>query len=313
MRKTPERIAFVKTGWGTHYAGEIIVGRHGHIDSFEEAHEKFNFQPSIDGKYYGYLPPIGKAFRAPQPKEPEDWLVIFVAAKNGTGSLTVVGWYENANFYYEYESRPEYAAGAPFPTDNDGNHFSYCISASEAYLIPSEDRDMIVSGAHFKRTPIVYVKGGEKEDPWRDELAEQALSLINTYKNEKATSSNKAAFPDAEHRKKVEEAAVKIAVEYLEAMSFQVTDRQKDNCGYDLLAQRTEKTPKELHIEVKGTSSSTKRFFISQQEYSYMSNPKWRLLLVTGALDKPEVHLLNQKQVNKMFSFSPLSWAVTEK
>ena len=38
-----DKIAFVKTGWATSYDGDQVVGRHEHIESYDEAHEKFNF------------------------------------------------------------------------------------------------------------------------------------------------------------------------------------------------------------------------------------------------------------------------------
>lgn len=112
-----ERIAFVKTGWSENYIGDPVVGRHAHIWDYEEAHERLNFSHAHDGHYYGYLPPIGRYHRPPQPKVPEGWLVIFVVARNGNGPLTVVGWYENAKFQREYTPRPEYEAGIDFETD----------------------------------------------------------------------------------------------------------------------------------------------------------------------------------------------------
>ena len=49
---------------------------------------------------------MGRNKRPPQPKESENWLVIFVAARDGNGPLTVVGWYDNASFENEYTDSP---------------------------------------------------------------------------------------------------------------------------------------------------------------------------------------------------------------
>ncbi|AJQ95515.1 DUF3883 domain-containing protein [Gynuella sunshinyii] len=303
-----ERIAFVKTGWSEEYAGGPVVGRHAHISEFEEAHERFNFLQAPTQKFYAYLPPIGRNFRPPQPKETNGWLVIFVSARNGNGPLTVVGWYENALFEREYQERPEYDSGNDFETDVDGNNYVYCVRATTAHLIPVANRRIVVSGDHFKRTPIIYARGNGQDDEWRQELAVIAEEIVADSGLEDLPELRPIFnFPDAEHRKKVEQAAIEKAIKYLKGKKYKVTDRQKDNCGYDLLAKR-KSMPNELHIEVKGTSYDEMRFFMSRNEKQYMPNPKWRLVIVTSALDNPKVSILTASEVHKTFEFSALSW-----
>lgn len=303
-----DRIAFVKTGWSEEYAGGSVVGRHAHISEFEEAHERFNFLQAPTQQFYAYLPPIGRNFRPPQPQETNDWLVIFVSARNGNGPLTVVGWYEHAIFEREYQERPEYESDNDFETDVDGNNYIYCVSAATAQLISEENRSIVVSGDHFKRTPIIYARGNGQDDDWRDDLAILAEEIIgNSELKNKTRSRPTFNYPDSEHRNKVEKAAINKAIEYLKKKKYNITDRQKDNCGYDLLAKR-KKNPNELHVEVKGTSVHEERFFMSRNERQYMPNPKWRLLVVTNALDKPKVSVLTASEVEKTFQFNALSW-----
>ena len=114
-------------------------------------------------------------------------------------------------------------------------------------------------------------------------------------------------FPDQRHRSKVEEAAIKEAVEYLKFKGYEIMDKQNDNCGYDLLATRRRK-PHELHVEVKGTSGSNPQFFISRNEKKHMLNSEWRIVIVTNALDSPVVSLLTKRQVESMFLISPFAW-----
>ena len=303
-----DRIAFVKTGWSEKYAGGKVVGRHAYISEFGDAHEQFNFQEAPDKRFYACIPPIGRKFQPPQPQEANDWLIIFVSARNGNGPLTVVGWYEQATFECEYQERPEYESGHDFETDVDDNNYVYCISSSSAQLIPVENRNTTVPGGHFRRTPIIYARGNGQDDEWREELAILAEEIVG---NPELRSTNNTRppfnFPDQEHRNAVEKAAIEKAIEYLKAKKYKITDRQKDNCGYDLLAKR-KRSPNEIHVEVKGTSLQEQRFFMSRNERQYMPNPKWRLLFVTNALDKPKVSLLTASKVEKMFQFNALLW-----
>ena len=217
------RIAFVKTGWSEKYAGGPVVGRHAHISEFEEAHERFNFLQSPTQQYYAYLPPIGPNFRPPQPQETNDWLVIFVSARNGNGPLTVVGWYEHAIFEREYQERPEYESDKDFETDVDGKNYVYCVRAGAAQLISEENRSIVVSGDHFKRTPIIYARGNGQDDDWRDELAVLAEEIIaNSDLKNKTRSRPTINFPDSEHRNKVEKAAINKAIEYLKKKKYKI-------------------------------------------------------------------------------------------
>lgn len=305
-----DRIALVKTGWSEQYQGGAVLGRYAHITEFNEAHERFNFLKHSDGYFYGYLPPIGKKEHPPQPKVNVGWLLIFVSAKNGHGPLTVVGWYENATLLEEYAERPEYSTSEDFETDVHGNKYGYCLSANTGHLIPAASRIHTVSGEHFKRSPILYVRGNGKNESWRNELAIFAETIVAELPKDEDFPP-KLSFPDPEKRKRVELAAIESAKKFL-SNEYRVTDRQKENCGYDLLA-RHKKTEEELHVEVKGTSCANMHFYMSRNEYLYMPSPKWRLLMVTDALTKPKVTLLNTADVRRAFIFDSFAWEATAK
>ena len=307
------RIAYVKTGWSDTYQGGAVFGRHDYITEYEDAHERFNFLPGPDGRYYGYIPPIGKKYRPPQPEKSDGWLIIFVAAERGQGPLTVVGWYDHAQLEDEYQDRPEYGANVEFETDVEDVKFMYCIVSDSATLIPTADRTITISGKHFRRSPIVYVRGTESKDTWRTELAKFAVKMVKTSERvfQKAGMPS-VNFPDAKHRKKVEKAAINAVRTLLGRKGYNIRDRQKDYCGYDLLATR-KRQPKELHIEVKGTSTSEMQFFMTENERNYMNNPKWRLAIVTSALTRPNVNMLNANQTQRAFNFSPIAWSARKK
>lgn len=299
-----DRIAFVKTGWATDYQGDDVVGRHAHIGEYAEAHERFNFRRAPDGRFYGYIPPMGEHEASPKPKNPDGWLLIFVAARNGNGPLTVVGYYENASFERGYVDRPEYDFG-DFELDVHENRYSYCFSADKATLIPLHMRQITVSSDHFRRSPVIYVQGTDKNDAWRQEFAELALDIVN---NPPVDDTEQPAFkfPDPARRKAVEKAAINHAIATFEA-DYRITDRQADCCGYDLLLIHRE-TSEEIHLEVKGTGGDVMHFFLTRNEQKYVSNPRWRLFMVTSALEHPEGTLMDIDEVAEVFDLVPFAW-----
>ena len=249
-----ERIAYVKTGWSEEYAGGKVSGQHGYLNN-REGHEKYNFLREPDNTYYGYIPPIGKYRRPPQPKVKEDWLIIFLAKKEKVTGLHIVGWYKAATFEPDYKSRPEHNSESNFPTDK-GDKFKYCLSAHKAHLIlPTSGRIKIDHGGKLGSTPIAYVRGNGHKEPWREELAKKAEQIIASKDPYNPHDASGLLFPDQEFRKKVEKAAIDEATHYLESENYKISDRQKDNCGYDLLATRKKNLSDELHVEVKGTKS----------------------------------------------------------
>lgn len=117
-----------------------------------------------------------------------------------------------------------------------------------------------------------------------------------------------SSLPDQEKKKKVEVSAINFVTLYYENLGFIVTDQQKDNCGYDLLVEKANEV---LKIEVKGTSSSEKRFFLSRNERAKSADPLWRLAIVINALLAPELEILNTTQMESRFNFEALSWECT--
>ncbi|MCP8687157.1 DUF3883 domain-containing protein [Marinobacterium sedimentorum] len=306
-----ERIALVKTGWSDDYQGGIVVGRHSHINDYEEAGESFNFRQCKDGRYYAYIPPIGKNERSPQPREKYGWLILFVSARKGSGPLTVVGWYRNAIIHDEYIPRPEYDLEDDFPVNKDDEPFTYCISSDEAYMIPTSDRRHTITGGRIKRSPIMYLRGNGADDPWREGGAELAEAIVHEQAELLANNPPTLVFPDADVRKRIEKSAVDAVIKQLSG-EYSIADRQKDNCGYDLLA-RHKKNGDELHIEVKGTSRDHPHFYMTRNEHRYMRHPQWRLGMVTNALEDPEVAILNAREVSRVFELEPFAWEAVAK
>ncbi|MFQ5709377.1 MAG: protein NO VEIN domain-containing protein [bacterium] len=310
INRSFEKIVFVKTGWADYYSGDPIIGRHDYIGKFNDAHEKFNFLQAPDKKYYASIPPIGENYSVPQPVDKEGWLIIFVSAYEGKGRLVAVGYYLNARFESQLQFRPEYELQNPFETDVQGNKYSYCITSDEAYLIPKSERNFEVDGKHFRRSPIIYARGVNKDGNWRNEYASLAEQIYGHYSTKEIPNNSgepSLRFPDQEHRKKVEKASVDFVKKNLKVLGYVIEDKQKLKCGYDLLAKRDMESS-ELHIEVKGTSGTEPHFYLSKNEKNYIPNPKWRLAIVINALNNPSYELLTKEQLDKRFHLIPIAW-----
>jgi hypothetical protein len=309
-----KKIAFAKTGWSDFYQGGPVLGRFEYIREYEEAHEKFNFLQTPDGNYCGYVPPIGSTWSVPKPTVPGGWLVVFVSARDGKGPLTVVGWYEDATFAPEYLARPEYETDDPFETDARGQQFLYCISARRGYLIPPDQRSVSISGAHFRRSPILYVRGSGRREPWREDLAQVAEDVVRQFGGSSASERGKfrgqLPVTTPEHRAAVEKAAVDHVRRHLRSNGYKVINRESEKCGYDLLAKRS-RAPAELHVEVKGTSLDGARFYMTRNEMAYRAHPNWRLALVTSVLSHPKLRMLKAQQVESAFVFEPVTWVAS--
>ncbi len=113
---------------------------------------------------------------------------------------------------------------------------------------------------------------------------------------------------DVEARRKVELAAIETVTLYYKHKDYTVHDFQKDNCGYDLLVKKGKRI---LKIEVKGTSSTEQRFFLSRNERSNSVDPLWRLAIVTEALSAPKLEIMKTETMESRFNFDPMCWECT--
>ncbi|SDJ98439.1 protein of unknown function [Billgrantia gudaonensis] len=186
-----------------------------------------------------------------------------------------------------------------------------------------------------KAVPL-YIKQGANAWAYRGEYRPTAFSrdaaVIEDYRKHRSTESiagilfleevdGSADFQgrggwstDPETRKAVEEAAVLRVMTYLEHLNppFEVRDRQKDNCGYDLLAIRGKEA---LRVEVKGTAGTKPAFCLTRNERAASVHPAWLLAVVTDALsDEPSEPLFfTADEMNSRFDLEPYGWRATPK
>ena len=54
-----DKILFAKIGWAPNYEGEDCTGDFGEPNETDSWDERFNFLPGPNGRYYGYVLPMG--------------------------------------------------------------------------------------------------------------------------------------------------------------------------------------------------------------------------------------------------------------
>jgi hypothetical protein len=163
----------------------------------------------------------------------------------------------------------------------------------------------------------VYYMGVFMPYPWpftaarRNAIVSDAANLIASFAA--VVSGNKShtgagnVGPWARPDPKVERAAVRFITSRLERENYQVQNRERVSCGYDLYAKRGRN---ELHVEVKGCTDDVQRFFLTRNEWNTSrTDPHWRLIVVNRALTKPSASVyLTRSDMARRFGFEPVQW-----
>lgn len=153
--------------------------------------------------------------------------------------------------------------------------------------------------AHASRNPNCSLSDGGAKAPAK-------ISQGRTSMREPVVEVHSGRFPDPESRERVERGAVDHVTADFTARGYQVTSVESENLGYDLVARRGKE---EQHLEVKGTSGKTARFFLSRNERGCgAQDGAWRLALVTDALNTPTMEVYPYSKVEDLFQLSPLAW-----
>ena len=317
-----KKVLYVKFGWSDYYRGGPVNGNFEGLKWMGGA-ERFNFRRASDRNYYCYISHYGEQPIVPgkklAPKEQKGWTVICLSRHPDKTGIHIVGWYENATLLAPEIAHPDHDDWWPTAT-----YVPYVISATKAYLVPPEKRTQPFSHPAVRQAKYAWLRGPKAKATSNNKQVLALLSeRINALKDSDGAILNPGEknLPDhggsesdplggygtAEHRKRVEKAAVEIARRKLKSQGYSCKSVESQNCGYDLLATRG-RNPAELHVEVKGTSSSEQRFFLTPNEFGYQrSNQKhWRLALVTSALASNAVcKIFNQREFKKKFECEP--------
>ncbi|MFT3820147.1 MAG: DUF3883 domain-containing protein [Rubrivivax sp.] len=138
----------------------------------------------------------------------------------------------------------------------------------------------------------------------------ETLSRMESTAEEPEVEISGGGFANPETRKQIEGAAVDYVIRHLESFGYKWHDRQKDRCGYDVLATRDNEI---LYIEVKGTDSSVPRFFITRRERIFsQGHTNWQLWVVCQARSLPKLLRFSASDMEQMFDFDALAWECTK-
>jgi hypothetical protein len=256
-------------------------------------HEICNFT-DVHGQLFGYVQPPGKQIDitrlgADNKQDSISGVIVVWTAtrpKALGGGTAVVGWYRDATVYRDYQRHKS------IPADLEVNGVDgYWIKASSktSHLIENVD-------ARSFDIPR-QVKGGMgQSNVWYADSVEASTlvkQILNYVENSGANSKGRArkrATPDQERNVLVEKAAVAACRAHYEALNYIVTSVEKDNLGWDLVANLGRV---KLRIEVKGLSGTSFSVELTPNEYLAFSEQAadYRLAVVIDALSKPHLSL----------------------
>ena len=175
----------------------------------------------------------------------------------------------------------------------------------------SEDYRKLIFYRMNDKSPFTYAGLGVPSPHFETERPARIDWVFNNADHPHIPSNNrKRAAPDQETKEKIEQAAIEYVWVHYEENGYTITDRQKDNCGYDLLAS---KEGSDIHLEVKGTASKKKRFYISRNERNNSIHPNWRLALVVNVFGEPKMSLYTKDEMESLFQMDALSWECNER
>lgn len=320
-----KKVLWVKFGWSDYYRGGPVDGNFSWLVENKEqknagrGHEAFNFNPGPDGTYYCYVPPQAKKY-APSHHDPDGWTVICLAKRPKHSGIHVVGWYEDATLHGEWRDPPESLIKKRGDAVHPAYDWSYCITSKTAYFIPPEYRTMPFSDASVRQGKYSFLEGPDVDandsktrvlkilegrlkvmtplaikNPNDGMLSDLELDPIDPLKG----------FGTPEHRQKVEKAAECAVIKYYKAKGYTYERVTHLPCGHDFVFTNGGLV---LHVEVKGTASSSPQFFLTRNEHAkgLQSNPAWRLAMVTSALSAtPDIIEYDAAELNRAFDLEP--------
>jgi hypothetical protein len=295
------RIIFLNVGWMKSYrglAGDSIVGGGSFVRERGYGFEIFNFLPH-QGYMYGYAQVkgsinIARLGASRKDNSVNDTLAVWVA-RSPSGGAFIVGWYNPATVYRQYQPAPE-GSGREYK----GEELGYHVKAREEHcvLLPVDHRVFRIPRGvpgGMGQSNIWYA-----DQPENSSFREDVLGFVTRRRippsKQFRPKKGRSWQPDPHRCQKVEGRAIDLVVEHYTRLGYAVDSVEKDNVGWDLEAELRDKL---LRLEVKGLSHNTVSIELTPNEYDKMKQhrPSYRICVVTNAL--------SNEPTLQVFSFSP--------
>lgn len=302
-------MVFLRIGWMDYYRGQsasdTISGGGSYVDEQGYGHEIYNFK-QYEGHFYGYVRPprggldewtfpqinIGRLGGTSKDEEVSGALAIWVAKHPDTHESCIVGWYQNATVYRQFQQSPP-ESNRTYNGEDMG--FYFLAKTEDSVLLPRDERLFTIpTGGKGKlgQSNIWYA-----DDP--DVHGDFRSMVVNFIGNRKLPpripGGGGGRQPDPLLRQKVEKAAIEKTTTHYGGIGYQVDSVEKDNVGWDLEAVSGQIM---LRLEVKGLSGTELCVELTPNEYSKMRayRKSYRICVVTSALSNPRLDV---------FAYSP--------
>ena len=295
------RFVFVRVGWMQYYrvitpGDERPIGGGGY-NKGEVGHEICNFLP-LRGKLYGYYQPqmwadqtdLERIDSSASAEEKLENTTIIWIARRPSGGQQIVGWYRKATVYRTLG--PE-VAGRP-----DGIEDYRCATdEGQGTLIPVSAREFQIPHGKggFGQANICYPlnsDGTRKEAEWIfkalcyangngggnlvESPTDEALeTVVKELEAAEEGRGGQGFGGTAKDRAAIEKRGMEAATEFFEDKDYHVDDVSKKQ-PYDL---HCTKGSKELRVEVKATTNTADKVFITQREALHAMNPEFQRAL----------------------------------
>lgn len=308
VQSTNLRVLFSRIGYMKYYTGsqaddEKPVGG-GKYNETNTGHEIYNFK-DVEGSVFGYIQPYLKKKNITHSTinlekiEPgftgdsiDNVLVIFFSTLPGEGGQVIVGWYQHATVYRNYQKASNKL---------QRNNYSYNLEAQtyNCTLLPPYSREHQIAGKGLPKAGrpgqanAFYITEGKKLKS--DEWIQDAIEYVSQYdgenlldegtvdieiqragvqvaENERARAKGQAFNSSVKARKAIENHSMKKARKYFEKeLDYTFLRDTSSNYSYDL---EFEKNGKKLYVEVKGTQSDGKSVFLTRNEVLHTNKNK---------------------------------------
>ncbi|MCB2168144.1 MAG: DUF3883 domain-containing protein [Deltaproteobacteria bacterium] len=285
-----DRMVYCNVGWMNKYQGlakDKISGGGQFVSDTGYGHEMFNFLPH-KGFMYGYVQPTKETIRIErlgadtEDSFIENILVVWVA-KQPAGGSRIVGWYQNATVYKDWQPAPN-KSNRKFK----GESFGFYIKAKDkdCKLLSVDNRNFEIprTGNVQMGNSNVWYADQEKHVNFNKKVQKYISSGGTTPRTKRQPRGKSGGRqPDPYLRQKVEKEAIKETIKHYNKLGYAVDSVEKENLGWDLEARIGRK---KLRVEVKGSSQDAVYFELTPNEYSKLQQFKesYRISVLTNAL-----------------------------